>query len=358
MHCPECERVDERLFDQTLFWLHLPTADVRAKLLYAFADHDPPLRSDHDHHAAILVPRAEIGAVVDTLDATLNGQELAGVRLITTDGREPDIGDLGQVQDGQVFLNRHRGRAITEALRAGRYAAWFQPILAAEQPADAEPFAREALFRLWDDAGQPIPPDRAFAIADLSDQLFTLDLIARRCAVETAARAGFRSKLFVNFNPSSIYDPAYCLRTTAATITRLGLRPEDIVFELTETHRARDTDHLRQILRFYRDAGFGAAIDDMGSGWAGLNLLHELRPDYMKIDMDLIRGIDTDRFKQSIVMHLCDTARRNGIKSLAEGIETEAEADWLRAAGADLLQGYLFGRPAPVGDAVRPGPVP
>ncbi|WP_295885622.1 EAL domain-containing protein [uncultured Thiohalocapsa sp.] len=351
MRCPECEAIEALLFEPTLFWLHLPTVDVLDKLKQAYASHEPPLRSDHDHHAALLVPRAQVGRFIDTLSATLNGQELAGIRLITTPGKDPGIEDLGRVLDGKVFVNRYRGREITDALAAGRYTSWFQPIRAAQAPEDAKPFAREALFRLWDAAGHLIPPARAFLQADLSGQLFTLDLLARRCAVETAARAGFAGNLFINFNPSSIYDPAYCLRTTAATIAELGLRPENIVFELTETHRARDMEHLKQILHFYRDAGFGVAIDDMGSGWAGLNLLHELRPDYMKLDMALIRDIDRDRFKQSIVVHLFETARRNGIQSLAEGVETEAEADWLRAAGADLLQGFLFGRPEPVADA-------
>jgi EAL domain-containing protein (putative c-di-GMP-specific phosphodiesterase class I) len=77
-------------------------------------------------------------------------------------------------------------------------------------------------------------------------------------------------------------------------------------------------------------------------------MLHELRPDYAKIDMDLIRGIQDDPSKQTIVHHLVSIAREHDILTIAEGIETEAEADWLRGEGVDFLQGYLYGRPAPL----------
>jgi len=129
------------------------------------------------------------------------------------------------------------------------------------------------------------------------------------------------------------------------------MRPSDVVFELTETHRAHDKSHLKGILAFYRTAGFGIALDDVGAGWSGLNLLHELRPDYVKIDMELIRDVHEDPFKQTIVHHLLSIARAHSIGTIAEGIETQGEADWLTARDVDYLQGYLFGRPAPLEDA-------
>ncbi len=224
--------------------------------------------------------------------------------------------------------------------------------MSAADPDPTRPFAREGLFRLRDGDGTMIPPGHVFAVASDAGLLFSLDLIARRSAVEAAARAGVRSKVFVNFNPSSVYDPSYCLRTTAAAIQELGMRASDVVFELTETQRAHDKSHLKGILAFYRNAGFGIALDDVGAGWSGLNLLHELRPDYVKIDMDLIRGVHEDPFKQTIVHHLLTIARTHAIGTIAEGIETRGEADWLTEHGVDYLQGYLFGRPAPLDDAV------
>jgi len=172
-------------------------------------------------------------------------------------------------------------------------------------------------------------------------------LVARRSAVECAAKARLEGKLFINFNPSSIYDPSYCLRATASSIYEIGLRPEDVVFEVTETHRATDLNQLKGILCFYRSAGFKVALDDIGSGWSGLNLLQSLRPDYVKIDMELVRNVHNDEYKQNIVTNLIRIARTNGIEVIAEGIETEEEAQWLTDANADYLQGYLYGKPEP-----------
>jgi EAL domain-containing protein (putative c-di-GMP-specific phosphodiesterase class I) len=129
----------------------------------------------------------------------------------------------------------------------------------------------------------------------------------------------------------------------------LGLKPRDIVFEVIESEHVSDRFHLRGILTFYRQAGFLVALDDVGAGFSGLTLLSELKPDIIKIDMALVRDIDQDRYKQSIVRHLIGIARETGTTVLAEGIETEAEKAWLIQADVELLQGYLIGKPSPVG---------
>lgn len=135
-------------------------------------------------------------------------------------------------------------------------------------------------------------------------------------------------------------------RSTASAISELGFQPQDIVFEVTETHQARDMNHLKGILAFYRSCGFGVALDDIGSGWSSLNMLAQLRPDYIKVDMELVRHIDTNQHKRSIVSHLIQLAHENGIEVIAEGVESRAEAQMLRDIGADYLQGYYFAKPA------------
>ncbi|MDX1739034.1 MAG: EAL domain-containing protein, partial [Alphaproteobacteria bacterium] len=114
--------------------------------------------------------------------------------------------------------------------------------------------------------------------------------------------------------------------------------------------QATDLAHLKGILAFYKNAGFGVALDDIGSGYSGLNMLHEMRPNYAKLDMDLIRNIDKDTYKQNIVRNLIDIAKNNNILTISEGIETEAEANWMHDAGTDFMQGYYFGRPAKPAD--------
>ena len=99
---------------------------------------------------------------------------------------------------------------------------------------------------------------------------------------------------------------------------------------------------------FYRKKGFKTALDDVGSGYAGLNLLAELLPDLIKIDRALIQNIDQSPMKQSIVEALINISKANNIEVLAEGVETEAERDYLMAQGISKMQGYLFGKPSAV----------
>ena len=177
--------------------------------------------------------------------------------------------------------------------------------------------------------------------------LFQLDLAARCSAVDCAHEQGLGGdkKLFINFNPSSIYDPSYCLRETTKYIADLGIRPEQIVFEVVESHHVENKDHLRGILTFYRQAGFDVALDDVGSGYSGLNLMRDLKPSYVKIDMDLIRNVDKDDYRQNIVSNLISMTHANAGKVICEGIETQEELDWLQNNGADLMQGFLLARP-------------
>ncbi|WP_020400669.1 EAL domain-containing protein [Kordiimonas gwangyangensis] len=352
MRCLDCETVKNHLFDETYFWIYLPTGEGHAKASRMIQDRA------YDHTPVgslgirIKLPRADVSDFLTTLFGSLNGLELANTNVVTTacDKLEPE--DLGRVITADVFINRFHSQWIIEAMAAEQFESWMQPIVHAGDPDISKPFAHEALFRMRDNDGNIIPPGHVFAIAGKSDLLFSLDLAARRKAVETAAAAKLKGKLFINFNPSSVYDPAYCLRTTASAIADAGLRPEDVVFELTETHMARDKAHLKGILAFYRNSGFGVALDDIGSGWSGLNMLHEMRPDYVKLDMELVRNVDSDAFKQVIVRNLISIAHSSGILTIAEGIETAQEADFLRDAGADYLQGYHFARPAPVTAAI------
>lgn len=352
MKCAECEAIDSIIFDQTECWIYPPTSESSADLIGALSNAGLRAQGIGNNAIRVRVDRADIDGFIDILSEELKGPERGFAKILTTSGASPGPEEFGRIISVDAFVNRYHSGWIVESIENDRYESWFQPIVTAKDPNAAIPFAREALFRMTDAKGQIVPPGRVFGIAGKSDLLFTLDLVARRSAVEGAARAKIKSKVFINFNPSAIYDPAYCLRTTAAAIRDLGMQPSDIVFELTETHRARDEEHLKGILKFYRSAGFGVALDDIGSGWSGLNMLHEYKPDYVKIDMDLIRDVDTDRFKQTIVTHLVSIAKELGITTIGEGVETESEAAWVREAGVDLLQGYYFGKPQPLVNVV------
>ena len=115
--------------------------------------------------------------------------------------------------------------------------------------------------------------------------LFQLDLAARLSAVREAMRHGIEDNLFINFTPASVYDPKFCLRSTVQSVDEAPLDPERVVFEVTETERAGDVEHLRNTVDYYREQGYRVALGDMGSEYSSLNLIHRLRPDFIKLDM-------------------------------------------------------------------------
>lgn len=185
-----------------------------------------------------------------------------------------------------------------------------------------------------------------FAIAGAADLLFNLDRACRLAAIRGSREHRLGKTIFVNFNPTTIYNPNYCLRTTMQAINQAGLQPYDVVFEVVETEEVADVQHLLSILDYYRNHGFKVALDDLGAGFSSLNLLTRLRPDFVKLDMGLVRNVDTDTYKGIITENLINMAHGLGVKVIAEGVETQGEWEWLVNCGADYLQGFLFATPA------------
>ncbi len=265
-------------------------------------------------------------------------------------GQSPGLDDFPNVTSLEQLDRRLRSAWLVSLLTERRLTSHFQPIFA---PADRErPVAYEALARGMDIDGALISGGRLVQAADDAGLRFQFDLAARLSAVERFVGLGVGAKLFVSFSPTAIYDPAFCLRTTIARIKKLGLQPEQVVFESVESERQVTVDHRRAILAHYRRMGFQVALDDFGSGYNNLDILEQLRPDLVKIDMGLSRNIDSSGFKSTIVADLIALCRRFSIRTLGEGVETEAELAWLIKAGVDLVQGYLLGRPDP---GPRPG---
>lgn len=168
------------------------------------------------------------------------------------------------------------------------------------------------------------------------------------------------ARLSINFMPNAVYEPRACIRLTLATAMRTGFPLDRIIFEFTEDEKL-DTNHLLNILRTYRSMGFKTAIDDFGAGYAGLGLLTQFQPDIVKLDMELVRGIDASKVKQRVVKSMLDLLTDLGIQTICEGVETQEELRTLEDLGATLIQGYVLARPAfesLVGpDALYPPPV-
>ncbi|WP_373890126.1 EAL domain-containing protein [Massilia sp. DJPM01] len=175
---------------------------------------------------------------------------------------------------------------------------------------------------------------------------YMFDQACRVRAIRGAAGLGIAELLSINFLPNAVFRPEACIRSTFAAARDYGFPIERIIFEVTESEQVMDRPHLVNIFEEYRRFGFRTAIDDFGAGYAGLNLLSEFQPDIIKIDLQLVRGIDTSPARQAIVSAIVAMCASLEIAVLAEGIETPGERDFLRDAGVDLMQGYLFCKPA------------
>lgn len=206
-------------------------------------------------------------------------------------------------------------------------------------------YGYESLARGVNDDGTLIYPDRLFKWAREGDMLFYLDRACRESSLKTAAVKNIASKVFINFIPTAIYEPEHCLQSTVKWASQLEFDPKNIIFEVIESDHVEDLDHLKRILDFYKSQGFMVALDDVGSGYSSLNMIAKLLPDIVKIDRDIIDHIDTNSVNQSIFRAITQIAHENNIIVLAEGIERAEEVAFCSANGADLAQGYYFGRP-------------
>ncbi len=149
-------------------------------------------------------------------------------------------------------------------------------------------YAYEALVRGVKDDGTLMYPDILFRKSKANDQDFKLDRLCRETALKTAAAKKITQKLFINFIPTAIYDPEFCLAATEKWAKQLDFDPSQIIFEVVETELVEDQEHLKKILNYYRKKGYKIALDDVGEGYSSLNMLIELKPDIIKVDRNII----------------------------------------------------------------------
>jgi EAL domain-containing protein (putative c-di-GMP-specific phosphodiesterase class I) len=217
----------------------------------------------------------------------------------------------------------------------------YQPIVSL---ADRSVVAHEGLLRGVVD-GREVGGGDLFFVAEQAGWLHRLDRIGRESAISGALPWLGAADLFVNFNPSSIYRPQVCLASTERVVHDTGISPSQLVFEVVESHAIADRGHLVSILEHYRSLGWRVALDDVGAGWSSLSLLAAVRPDVVKLDKRLVHELPDDGAR-TVLRAVTDLAHQLGAVVVAEGVETERLADEVTALGADLGQGWLFGRPA------------
>jgi len=216
----------------------------------------------------------------------------------------------------------------------------FQPIV---DIVAGEPFAYEALVR------GPAGESASSVLSQVSEaNRYAFDQQCRVKAIETATRAGLietGARLSINFLPNAVYSPAACIQLTLKTARATNFPTDRLIFEFTENEEMTDPDHVANIIATYQKMGFGTALDDFGAGHAGLNLLARFQPDIVKLDMELIRGIDGSLPRRMIVDGVVKMCAALGVTVVAEGIETAGELDVLRDIGVRYIQGFLFAKP-------------
>ena len=186
-------------------------------------------------------------------------------------------------------------------------------------------------------------PDMLFDFAEDVGELTSLERLCRETALRNFGKNCDGRKLFLNVNPGTLGDPDFSAVDTLRAIEEKGFSPVDIVFEVTERHSIKDLALFHRALDSFRRQGFQVAVDDAGSGYSGLKSIAEIRPDYIKIDMSLIRGIDTNPVKRALLETFVAFSEKIGSKIVAEGIETGTRAFQPYLHGCALRPGVLFG---------------
>jgi len=203
---------------------------------------------------------------------------------------------------------------------------------------------RLALTRLPDEGHGN--PGQLFRTASENGTLWAIERLCRRSALENAPGLEADQKLFINVEPASFHDPQLCRRSFDGLLEATGLRPEQLVLEMTGHAVMREIDAVRQAIDMVRGLGLRVAFDGVSPEHPGLEAVREIRPDYVKIDMSLVRNLHRDPDKRERVERIRRLADPAGITIVAEGVETQEELEALAVAGVRCAQGFLFARPA------------
>lgn len=284
--------------------------------------------------------------IADGLSQTLGSREMEETQVLFIRGNiQPKLEDFSDIAPLKKFLNRTQSDWLVDMMKVNRFTSYFQPIVSIQNT--SEIFAYEALLRGVSPDGKVVFPKEIIDTATGSGLLPQMDRMARLSAIAQFSLHKAKQKIFINFAPTALYDPVFCLNTTVQAIDRAGIAHDQVVFEVVESDEFKDSSHLKAIINHYRKSGFLIALDDLGEGYSSLNLLHQVRPDFVKLDMALIRDVHRDPYKASITEKILEIAQNLNVKTVAEGIECVEELNWLQERGATFAQGFLIGKPSP-----------
>jgi len=290
-------------------------------------------------------------SIIILSDQSTSTEKAKGLQLGADDYVIRPIGDdelMARIEAvlrrNQVFRENQgkKGVLVTELkriLNEELITPYFQPIYSMEThlPYGLEALSRPQTGGLIDNA------EFLFKTALILDMYSELEILCWKKAVNTWKKVSNRGKLFLNCTPYFIESG----RLDKDFLTDLNINPESIVLEITERTAIRKQAAFIDQLNSLRDLGVSIAVDDVGSGFASLDTVVEIRPDIVKIDRHLVSDLHNDELKYNIMNAVISFCKKSKIMTVAEGIEFEEELDIVSELGVDAVQGFLVGKPSP-----------
>lgn len=232
-------------------------------------------------------------------------------------------------------------KTLQDILKQRNLSALFQPVM---DFSSGSIFGFEGLIR--GPADSPLhSPINLFAAAKQQYLALEIEMLCRQIVLESFAAQNLPGKLFLNVSPDALTHPSFKNGQTLGYLENLGIDPQRVIIEITENQPTFDFEGMRKALLHYRSMGFQIAIDDLGEGFSSLRLWSELRPEFVKVDMHFVQGINADPLKQQFLRSIQSIALSSGTQVVAEGIEAAAEFRTIRDLGIACGQGYFIGRP-------------
>ncbi|MDH4139587.1 MAG: bifunctional diguanylate cyclase/phosphodiesterase [Coriobacteriia bacterium] len=273
-----------------------------------------------------------VGASTVTYDETVRLERLV------YEGLDAALADSNQRESVDA---EERRRRLREILKNEAISTLVHPVF---DLADMRVIGYEALSR-GPEGSEFERPDKLFAVAYDTDLVLRLERLCRKKALEAATGLSADKLLFLNIEPDAVCDPELREALTTSLLAQARIGADRVVLEITERAAITDFTAFRSTLEYVRALGFKVAIDDAGAGYGSLQCLAEVHPDWLKIDMSLVRSCDTDDVRAQLVSSLVRFADKVGVGLIAEGIETREELHTLRDLGVKYGQGFLFTLP-------------
>ncbi|MDH3284269.1 MAG: EAL domain-containing protein [Acidobacteriota bacterium] len=238
---------------------------------------------------------------------------------------------------------QRRRRQFFDVLLREEIRSIYEPIV---NLATQENYGYEALVR-GTNKDSLVSPAALFSAAELSGLTFEFDCLCRQTGLKQVGdRLRPGEKLFLNCLPSWVHDSNFHREKLQQTLDLAKLKPSDIVFEISEKESIDNFDYLREARDHFGNLGFLIALDDTGVGYSSLESVMKLSPDFIKVDMSLVKGVDQDQPQQELLRALQSVAFKLSTTMIAEGIETPGELITLLEIGIPYGQGFLFSRPS------------